>query len=413
MVRRMLLTILLITAIVFMGCVHQQNPAAPDARELTSLEKRLVESDNQFGLKLFREVNKAEADKNLFISPLSVSMALGMTLNGANGETQEAMERTLELAGMSTEEINQSYQSLIAMLTQLDPKVIFEIANSIWYREGWTFEQSFIDVNQTYFDAIVRALNFDDPQSVDIINGWVSDKTHGKIKTIINNLPSELVMLLVNAIYFKGTWQYEFDKEMTRDDQFHLSDGSFKSCKMMIQTCEFDYQETEEFQAIDLPYGDGQFSMTVFLPKPEIAVDELVTKFNDVNWSAWLSHFSKDSVTLQLPKFKLEYKTFLNHMLTNLGMGVAFEPYQADFSRMHPLAQLFISFVLHKTFVEVDEEGTEAAAVTAVGIGVVSVGPERQIKFMRVDRPFVVVIREHHSNTILFIGKIVEPKIEE
>jgi serpin B len=409
MIRRLFVTAVILS-ITIVGCTHKQNPTGSQVRELTSLEKELVESDNRFGLKLFREINNAEAHKNLFISPLSVSMALGMTLNGASGETQAAMEQTLELAGFSTQEINESYQSLSELLTQLDPRVVFEIANSIWYRDGWAFEPAFIEANQTYFDAVVQALNFNDPQSVHVVNGWVNDKTHGKIEEIIHALGPDLVMLLINAIYFKGTWAYEFDKDFTLDDQFQLPGGGTKACKMMLQTNEFDYQENEEFHAIDLPYGDGQFSMTIFLPTSERSVDDLIANFNNENWNSWLAHFSKDSVTLQMPKFKLEYEITLNQVLTDLGMGVAFTPIAADFSRMHQFADLYISFVKHKTFIEVDEEGTEAAAVTVVGMETTSGGSGRDIKFMRVDRPFVFVIREHHSDVILFIGKVVEPE---
>ncbi|MFQ5753922.1 MAG: serpin family protein, partial [bacterium] len=389
-------------------CEH--NPVASDVRELTTLEKRLVASDNKFGFKLFKEVVKAEPDTNVFISPLSVSMALGMTLNGANSTTKEAMEQTLEFAGMTTDEINQSYKSLIELLTQLDPRVIFDIANSIWYRQGWTFEEEFINRNKTYFDALVQALDFNDPNSVNIINGWVKDNTNGKIEKIIDSINPNIVMFLINAIYFKGTWTYEFDKELTQDDFFTLPNGTQKSCKMMVQTGEFSYLENDDFQAIDLPYGAGEFRMTIFLPKPTKSLDALIGEFNEGNWSNWLSSFSKDSVTLQFPKFKLEYEITLNDVLKALGMGIAFTG-QADFTRMYQPGGLFISYVKHKTFVEVNEEGTEAAAVTVVAI-MDSAGGSSNIIFMRVDRPFIFVIRERHSQTILFMGKIVEPSSE-
>ncbi|MFQ6113665.1 MAG: serpin family protein, partial [bacterium] len=212
--------LLVFVGIIFTHCAH--NPVSPVARDLTVLEKRLVDSDNKFGLKLFQEIIKEEGDKNVFISPLSVSMALGMTLNGANGETREAMEQTLELAGMTTEEINHSYSSLIELLTHLDARVLFQIANSIWYRHEFTFEEEFINLNKTYFDAVVRALDFDDPNSVNIINAWVEENTNGKIKEIVDRIDPEIVMFLINAIYFKGTWTYEFDKELTQDDFFNL-----------------------------------------------------------------------------------------------------------------------------------------------------------------------------------------------
>ncbi|MFQ5866021.1 MAG: serpin family protein [bacterium] len=392
--------------LIFTRCAH--NPVSPEARDLTALEKSLVESDNKFGLKLFKEIIKEEKDKNVFISPLSVSMALGMTLNGANGETKAAMEQTLELAGMTTEEINQSYKSLIELLTNLDPKVIFQIANSIWCRQEITFEQEFINLNKTYFDALVQALDFNDPNSVNIINAWVEENTNGKIKEIVDRIDSEIVMFLINAIYFKGTWTFEFDKDLTQDDLFTLPDGSQKTCKMMKLTGDLPYFENELFQAVDLPYGDALFSMTILLPKPQVDIDSLITEINQENWSQWMDSLSEQSVALSFPKFKLEYEIPLKEILKAMGMAIAFEPYQADFTKMYTGPEnVYISKVKHKTFVEVNEEGTEAAAVTSVEVGITSIGPSAIP--MRVDRPFVFVIRENHSQTILFIGKIVEP----
>ncbi|MFQ5769298.1 MAG: serpin family protein, partial [bacterium] len=234
--------------------------------------------------------------------------------------------------------------------------------------------------------------------------------TNGKIEKIIDSINPNIVMFLINAIYFKGTWTYEFDKELTQDDFFTLPNDTQKSCKMMVQTGEFSYLENDDFQAIDLPYGAGEFRMTIFLPKPTKSLDALIGELNEGNWSNWLSSFSKDSVTLQFPKFKLEYEITLNDVLKALGMGIAFTG-QADFTRMYQPGGLFISYVKHKTFVEVNEEGTEAAAVTVVAI-MDSAGGPSNIIFMRVDRPFIFVIRERHSQTILFMGKIVEPSSE-
>lgn len=394
-------------SLLFTQCEH--NPVAPEARELTVLEKSLVDSDNKFGLKLFQKINEAEQDKNVFISPLSVSMALGMTLNGAGGETQTAMDQTLELAGLTTDEINRSYRSLIELLTNLDRKVVFQIANSIWYRQEWTFEQEFIDVNKTYFDAVVRGLDFNDPRSVDIMNAWVKDNTNGLIEEIIEAPIDPLaVMFLINAIYFKGTWTYEFDKGLTTDDGFTLLDGSQKTVKMMKLNGDLQYFGNDLFQAVDLPYGDKLFSMTVLLPRQGIDVNALVAQFSRDNWQQWLSSLSGEAVDLSLPKFKIEYAIELNDILAALGMAVAFDPLQADFSGMYTGPEdLYISKVKHKTFVEVDEEGTEAAAVTSVEIELTSAGPKGIS--MKVDHPFIFVIRENSSQTILFMGKIMEP----
>lgn len=381
-------------------------------RELTPLEKQLTESDNDFGLTLFQEIVQAEQDTNVFISPLSVAMALGMTLNGAAGTTDEAMRNTLGFWDLTHREINETFSSLIALLTELDPKVVFEIANSIWYRNTFEVEEPFIDVNKTYFDAEVRSLDFSSPTAPDTINIWVNDKTHGKIEEIINQIDPQVVMYLINAIYFNGTWQYEFDEEETQDDVFNRPDGSQIACRMMKQQNDFDYFENDDFQAVDLPYGDGQFSMTVFLPKPSRSVDDLIAELSWTKWIAWMNQFQKSRGTLYLPKFTVEYGILLNDCLSSMGMGVAFDPWEADFTKINSDGNLYISRVLHKTYVEVDEEGTEASAVTAVEVSLTSIGDEPAGFVMRVNRPFFFVIREHHSQTLLFMGKVNNPSVQ-
>ena len=401
--------LMLLMSLFLLQC--SKNPVTPDnppPRELTSAEKSLIESDNKFGLKLFGEICAEEKDSNVFISPLSVSMALGMTYNGANGTTQEAMQKTLELSGLTLEEVNESYKSLIELLTGLDPKVRFDIANSIWYRQGWSFEQDFLDLCREYFDALVTGLDFSHPDAAETINAWVDQSTNGKIKEIVDDpIGGAIVMFLINAIYFKGTWTYQFDPDATKDDEFILPDGTVKPCKMMSQQGDFKYFSNPVFQAIDLPYGDGEFSMTVFLPCPEADINSLIAEFTQENWDDWVSSFSEQSLELFLPRFKLECEFGLNRVLKSMGMEIAFDPSRADFTKMFKPGRIWIGRVKHKTFVEVNEEGTEAAAVTSVVMGTTSVNP-----IMRVDRPFVFAIRENHSQTILFIGKVVNPSSE-
>jgi serine protease inhibitor len=378
---------------------------------LTAAEKNLLQSDNKFGFKLFQEVVSEEKDKNVFISPLSVSMALGMTYNGADGSTKEAMQKTLELNGLTLQEVNESYQNLMKLFSELDPDVLFQIANSIWYRQGWTFEKEFIQLNKTYFNSQVRGLDFGDPHSADVINNWVSENTKGKITSIINPpIDPSMVMFLINAIYFKGTWTYQFDKTATREWPFLLPDNSTKPCQMMGIKSKFPYHEDDYFQAVSLPYGKGDYSMVVFLPKWGKNIDSLIAALNQGNFDKWWSEFHSDSGKVCLPKFTLEYELKLNDALKALGMSMAFDPDQADFSKMFQGKGLFISEVKHKTFVEVNEEGTEAAAVTSVGIALSAYPPPLPFE-MVVDRPFVFLIRENLSGTILFMGKIVEPML--
>jgi len=407
-------TFTIFTCFLFTQCVN--NPTLPDSRDpsqLTFAERGLVGSDNKFGFKLFKEISREEQNENIFISPLSVAMALGMTYNGADGSTQEAMQETLELSGLTLQEVNESYKSLIELLTNLDPKVKFQIANSIWYREIFPIEDEFIDINKTYFDAEVSGLDFSAPNASNIINGWVDEKTNGKIKKIVDDPINPLTMMfLINAIYFKGIWTYEFDENQTIDDMFTLPDSSKKPCKMMTQEGEFQYFENDAFQAIDLPYGDGDFRMTIFLPRIEKDVNSLIGEINQANWNRWISSFHKQELTLQLPKFTLEYEVKLNDVLKALGMEIAFDSNLANFTKMYKKeevgANLYISNVKHKTFVKVNEEGTEAAAVTSVEMTLKAV-PFKIL--MRIDRPFIFAIRENRSGTILFIGKIAEPTL--
>ncbi|MFC1785851.1 serpin family protein [Candidatus Neomarinimicrobiota bacterium] len=397
--------ILIPLAIIFGSCHLCENDDIknPPPRDLSIAEQGIVSADNVFGLKLFKALHTAKPESNLFISPLSISMALGMTLNGANGDTYEAMKTTLELNGLSETEINESYKNLIGLLTNLDEEVIFNIANSIWYRNEFSIEQSFIDVNKEYFDAEVRGLDFCNPSSLNIINNWVDQKTNGLIKKILEEqIPDYMVMYLINAIYFKGVWTNEFDKKETKTEPFYNYNNAVSNISLMHQEDDFFYAENDQFQAVDLIYGDSLFSMTIILPKENIDINNLVQSADN---SFIPDQFISAELNLYLPKFELEWKSSLNDVLKSMGMEIAFNTALADFTKINPDGNLFIDEVLHKTIIKVDEEGTEAAAVTSVGIGLTA-RPET-IDF-RVDRPFIFLVREKHSETILFIGKVLE-----
>jgi serine protease inhibitor len=407
-----------ITAVIFislfclLNCNSSKLPPAPEPINLTAAEKAILKSSNDFAFNIFREVINADPDTNIFVSPLSISYALGMTYNGAQNETEIAMRNTLGYGSLTTEEINQSYYNLTKTLMGLDEDVLFEIANSIWHRDNFIVEQDFLDVNRNYFDAEVQGLDFNDDGSANIINDWVSDKTHEKIKKIIDPpIPSEMVMYLINAIYFKGSWTTEFDPEDTDERVFVLSDGSYIKTDFMMREANIPYLENDDFQAIDLAYSDGDYNMAIFLPSKESNIDDFIDSFTGENWNIWLTSFQEDSVNLHMPKFKISYGIKLNDMLIAIGMGIAFDPFNADFGGINPSAPLFISEVRHKTFVQVDEEGTTAAAVTSVGVGMTSIGPEDI--YMTIDHPFVFVIHERQSGAILFMGKIINPVWEE
>lgn len=382
-------------------------------RPLTNQEIALVSSDNRFGIKIFKQIAASQPDSNIFISPLSISLALGMTLNGALDETRQAMEQTLELQGLSQQEINEAYLTLIELLMQLDPAVIFQIANSIWYRLGIDVKQSFLDVNRHYFKARIEGLDFDNPSSVDVINQWVNDQTNGRIKKIINQINPEDLMYLINAIYFKGDWTYLFNKDLTQTANFYGLAGSVYPCQLMHQENEFLYLQNDDFQAVDLPYGNGAFRMAIFLPLTGRNLSELIASLTNEKLNEWLHSFVSCPGIVEFPKIKLEYKLELKQVLSQLGMNIAFDPDRANFKNIYEGPEnAYISRVFHKTFVQIDEEGTEAAAVTVVVISSTSVGGNNGF-YMRVDRPYFFVLHDTHSNTILFIGQIVQPEWTE
>lgn len=388
---------------ILWGCDDPKEENRPPPRDLTAAEKSLVSSDNAFGLNVFKALSNADPDSNLFISPLSISMALGMTLNGAADSTYKAMKNTLKLAGLTETEINESYQSLIKLLIEMDPKVVFKIANSIWYKEGLPVYEEFIQTNKTYFDAEVAALDFSDPKAVARINDWVSENTNELIKKIIEEIPADMVMYLINAIYFKGDWRFQFDLKNTKNGTFYNDVGSESIMPMMTQKLSVPLLRNSETTIVDLPYGDSLFTMTIFLPSG--VIDQFVADLSTQKISEWIAQLHSTKLDLTMPSFELEYEKKLNEILSDLGMEIAFNSESADFSRIMPLdrsGNLFISEVKHKTYIKVDEKGTEAAAVTSVGIGTTSVPP-----IIVIDRPFVLAIRENHSGTILFLGKIL------
>lgn len=377
-------------------------------RPLTSLEKALVTADNTFGFNLLASVNNGEPGKDVFISPVSVSVALGMTLNGAHAATRDSMARVLGFAGLLQSDINAGYRSLIDLLRGIDPKVKFQIANSIWYRPDLQVEQTFKDVNKQYFDALISSIDFSLTTAPGTINAWVEQNTAGKIKEIVPNpIPRDMVMYLINAIYFKGTWTYRFDPTQTKDDVFALVNGSLAPCRMMSMKATVPYFTDGQLQAVDLPYGDAGYSMTILLPAAGVNIDKFVGNLTQQEWNRVATGLAKREGDLFIPKFRLEYEKKLNDVLKGMGMSIAFSPSAADFTGIDRQGGLFISEARHKTYVEVDEEGTEAAGVTSIGIGRTSIG---DTFVMKVNRPFVFVIRENNSGTILFIGKIVQPK---
>ncbi len=399
-----------VTLLVIMACGDGINSIHELPRELSLAEQDLVAADNRFAFKIFRElVVQSDPNENIFISPMSIAMALSMTYNGARGSTRDSIQEVLELQGMDIQEVNESYQSLIALLRDLDPKVEFAIANSIWYRAGLPVQQPFIDLNRTYFDAEVSALDFSDPSAGPRINQWVSENTNGRIDEIVDSpIDPTLVMFLINAIYFKGDWAYQFDRSRTNPALFRRVDGSTSTVDLMNSGEEMPLWMSYDGsnQIGELRYGGGPWRMTIVLPTSHDALPAVLDGLDEAQWNSWTAALDSIEMSVMLPKFTMEYESSLKDVLSALGMGIAFEPGQADLSGIggQP-GELFIDRVKHKTFLEINEEGTEAAAATSVGIGVTSA----PLSF-RVDRPFFFVIREALSGSILFMGRIMDPE---
>jgi serpin B len=406
MIRRDI-TVPIAVMLLLAGSSSMAQPERVQTRPLTSGETGIVAAGSKFGYNLFRQVNQSDAGKNVFISPLSVSMALSMAMNGAKGATLDAMRTTLAVAGLTENEINSAYRSLIYLLRGIDPGVKFQIANSIWAREGFGVERPFADANNYYFDAEIRNLNFSDATAGPTINNWVKTNTNGKIPKIVPEpVPADVVMYLINAIYFKGSWKRTFDSTYTLDQPFALHNGMTKQVRTMHAGGSYRYFQNNKLEMIDLPYGDSLFSMTLLLPAAGSDINSFVAELNDSSVREWIDAMHEvNEMEIYLPKFKLEYEKTLNEMLKAMGMGIAFSG-AADFSRINSGGGLKISVVKHKSFVEVNEEGTEAAAVTMVEIiSDSSMSPP----VMRVNRPFVFLIRERTSGAVLFMGKILDP----
>ena len=376
------------------------------------VDDRLHVATSRFAFKLYEQILKERTSKNTFVSPASVMLALAMAYNGADGTTRQAMARALELEGMSLDEVNRSFANLKAALTPKDDKIQLKIANSLWARDGFTLRPSFIKRNEQYYDAKIACLDFADPSASQTINSWVSKNTEGKIEKIIEEIPSNAVLFLINAIYFKGRWQVEFKKENTKPDVFNLRGGEQKKVQMMSQSGTFSYYKGKDFQSVALPYGEGSVSMLLFLPDELVSLDQFERNLTIENWDTWTRGFRGTPGDLMLPRFKVEWESKLNDALKTLGMGEAFAPGGANFSQMAELNsgnEIYISEVKHKSWAEVNEEGTVAAAVTSVGASIVSYQKPREKFIMKVDRPFFFAIRDNQTGVVLFMGSVANP----
>jgi serpin B len=398
----------LLLSIGFVSC-KKSEPAAqqdPKAISLSQKDKEVIANSNDFGISLFAKTAQTETG-NLMLSPLSASAALTMLLNGCNNETYDQLKTMLGYApNLTIQEINQAYRGLISQLLDADEKVQLSIANAIFYRLGFQVKPAFLNTMATDFESQVSGLDFNTPAALSTINQWASDNTNGKIPKVLDEISPEAVMFLMNALYFKGEWTQQFDAANTSLRPFNLEDGSTIQVPTMNEekVGALKYNGSD-YSALEMPYGRKNFSMVLIVPNNNLS--DFYQSFDVSTWNEITSSFDQmtswNETMVQLPKFKFDYEKKLNDQLIEMGMVDAFSPMAADLSGISD-ADIFVSFVKQNTFVEVNEEGTEAAAVTTIGIELTSAGP-----YFVVDKPFIFAIRERTTNTLLFIGGVTNP----
>ena len=384
--------------------------------ETLAAKAKLIESESnsEFGIDLFKTLVVNDPSDNIFISPLSVSMALGMTMNGATGNTAYEMQNTLGFSDMTQEEINMGYKSLMRELQDADNQVEFDIANSVWAKESLSMKDEFKTTVEEYFEAETASVDFSDPKTLDRINAWVADHTNQRITKIIDEIKSEDVMFLINAVYFNGNWKYEFDPEDTHTSPFYLDETSTVDVEMMVQMTDVHYYIDNTVTMIDLPYGNEAYSMQLIMPtQSNYSLETFVEKhISASNLTQWNSQLEEGEYFISIPKIKIEYEIDLISDLRSLGMNQVFDRGAAELYNLFEGTggNLFASAVTHKTFLRVDEEGTEAAGVTAITVGTTSGNFTPTILF---NKPYILLIKEKSTGVIPFIGKISRPELSK
>lgn len=373
--------------------------------ELTKAESGIAVKANEFGFNVYHSLYEG---KPMIISPLSLSLALSMTACGADGETEKQMTSVLGFSDYSSEEVAGYYKKMVEALKGIDKKSTFEVANSIWVSKYLNVKEEFVSVVKDNFASEERTVDFTDPMVVSQINKWCSDNTHGKITEIVKSIPPETVMALVNALYFNGKWGGFKFNDKTNEEDFRTIDESKTKVEMMSASSNFSYASDDGWSMVNLPYGNGAFRMSVILPPVDM-------KFADAAKSLDADRFIKlpamactHPVNLKMPQFKYEYSIDeLGDVLVSLGMEDAFDASKADFRKMADvtLGEIFIGTVKHKTFIDVNTKGTEAAAVTYVGIKTAAAPPVTGTVDFIADRPFFYIISESSTGSILFIGQ--------
>jgi len=373
------------------------------------LDPAFLRAVNEFALELTVQLGRQDAGQNVFLSPANVAIALAMTANGARGETLQSMLSALNLNTLDLETVNSNFAALQALLVRDEPGATIAIANALWARAGVAFNADFLQRTQGFYDARIEALDFDQPDAPKTINEWVRRQTNDKIPAVVERIPEEIILLLMSAIYFNGKWETPFNPEFTQDRPFYLLNGTTKELPTMYRSDDFEYLKGDGFQAVRLPYAGGGVRMVIILPDADRTLAQLTDQLSIENWESWREQFSVKEGQLYLPRFTTRYDKQLNQALSAMGMTEAFDGGRADFSGMRPIPpNVFISQVRHVAYVDVNEAGTEAAAVTSVEMGITSAMPTETF-LMQVDRPFFFAIEETSTGSILFTGLITEP----
>jgi len=409
---RKTISIIALTILVGLHIACEKQPGEPDLTpkliSLTAAAPQAIQSSNDFGIELFRKVAETDA-QNLMLSPLSASTALTMLLNGCGGDTYDQLKGTLKYPSeMTIGEINEAYKSLVDQLLIADPMVKLSLANAIFYRNGFTVKAPFLAAMNNDFRSTIEGLDFALPSALTTINKWANDNTAGKIPKVLNEISSDAVMFIMNALYFKGDWSYQFDKSATEERPFHPDGGTTANVSTMNSEVGAKLVTGNNYKAVEMPYGRTNFTMIVIVPTETLST--FYTSFTSGVWNSITSGFDGadeyGKLIVYMPKFKFSYEKYLNDQLRAMGMVDAFIDSQANLSGISDQS-IFVSFVKQNTFVEVDEVGTEAAAVTTIGVNTTSFPPE-PTQFV-IDKSFVFAIRERTTNTLLFIGQVLNP----
>lgn len=399
----------LLAGVVLLGCQKDSVQPEPSARlrNLSSAEQELVRSINDFTFDLVRQATRQQSSDNVFLSPLSINLAMSLMLNGAAGETQAQLLKSLDADVLSPSEINKAYSELMPFLAQLDPQVNFSLANAVWYDLRYTMTPLYRDVLLAYYDAHTLDLNFRSRRAPSIIQKWIENQTHYSVPTLPATLNSGTALYLTNTVQFNGKWAFPFRKEYTRPAEFFLPNGNSITTDMMYaDQAAYRYYQNEQAAFIDVPYGNQQYSMTFVMPQTEDSLYQLANALNADELQAILSQADTLEQGLYLPKFAINYQASLKNTLSQLGMGLAFQD-SADFSQFftettHPP---HMQDVVHQASISINEMGTHAVSVTS------NLPAGGDLPSVRIDRSFLFFIREQHTDVILFAGVLSNPEL--